>query len=141
MIARGQGSILIVDSTIQFNPGYKESSYRISKLGLKAFAETMALELGRFNIRINLLSPGLFPTELAKNLKATIADPIQGPALLNAIPMGRLGDPDECGNAAVMLLSDKVSSYITATDLVIDGGFKLRPLVLVTPEEIASMNL
>lgn len=140
MIARGGGSILIVDSTIQFMPGYKESSYRITKVGLKAYAETMALELGRYHVRVNLLSPGLFPTELAKNLKATVADPVQGPALLNAVPMGRLGDAEECGDAAAMLLSDKVSSYITAADLVIDGGFRLRPLVLVTPAEIASMN-
>jgi NAD(P)-dependent dehydrogenase (short-subunit alcohol dehydrogenase family) len=141
MIARRQGSILIVDSTIQFMPGYKESSYRISKVGLKAYAETLALELGRFGIRVNVLSPGLFPTELAKNLIATVADPVQGPALLNGVPLGRLGDPDECGSAAAFLLSDKVSSYITAADLVIDGGFKLRPLVLVSQEEIASMNL
>ena len=55
--------------------------------------------------------------------------------------MGRLGEPEECGAAAVFLLLDKVSPYTTGVDLVIDGGFKLRPLVLVSKEEITQMNL
>lgn len=142
MIAQRRGSILIVASTIQFNPAYKESSYRVSKAGLKAYAETLALELAPFNIRVNVLSPGIFPTKLGgKVLESVVADPTLGPALLGAIPMGRLGDTEECGAAAAFLLSDKVSSYITGADLVIDGGFKLRPLVLVPPEEVATMNL
>ena len=140
MVARGRGSILIVASTIQFNPGYKESAYRISKVGLKAYAETLALELGPLGIRVNVLSPGIFPTRLAANLKATMADPAMGPALLADIPLARLGDPDECGPAAAFLLSDRASSYITGADLVVDGGFKLRPLRLVPPDEIAQMN-
>ncbi|NLE45411.1 MAG: SDR family oxidoreductase [Chloroflexi bacterium] len=140
MIARGQGSMLIVASTIQFNPGYKESSYRVSKVGLKAYAETLALELAPLGIRVNVLSPGIFPTKLAANLKATMADPVLGPALLADIPIGRLGMCEECGPAAAVLLSDKVSSYITGADLVIDGGFKLRPLRLVSREEVAHMN-
>ncbi len=141
MIARRQGSILIVASTIQFNPAYKESAYRASKLGLKAYAETLALELGPFNIRVNLLSPGIFPTKLAANLKEAVADPTLGPALLQAIPLRRLGDPEECGAVAAILLSDRVSSYITGADVVVDGGFKLRPLVLVAQEELMEMNL
>jgi len=141
MVARRQGSILIVASTIQFNPGYKESSYRVSKVGLKAYAETLALELGRFNIRANVLSPGIFPTKLAANLKEAMADPVLGPALLQSIPLGRLGNPEECGDIAAVLLSDKMSSYITGADVVVDGGFKLRPLTLVEQEEITEMNL
>lgn len=141
MVARRQGSILIVASTIQFNPGYKESSYRVSKVGLKAYAETLALELGLFNVRVNALSPGLFPTRLAANLKEAVADPTLGPALLEPIALRRLGNPEECGAIAAVLLSDKASSYITGADVAVDGGFKLRPLVLVSQEEIAAMNL
>lgn len=141
MIERRQGSVLIVSSTIQFNPGYKESSYRVSKVGLKGYAETLALELGPFSIRVNVLSPGPFPTQLAANLKEAVADPVLGPALLESIALRRLGDPEECGAIAAVLLSDKVSSYTTGADVVVDGGFKLRPLTLVSQEEIMNMNL
>jgi NAD(P)-dependent dehydrogenase (short-subunit alcohol dehydrogenase family) len=141
MVARRQGSILIIASTIQFNPGYKESAYRVSKVGLKAYAETLALELGRFNVRANVLSPGIFPTKLGANLKEAMSDPVLGPALVESIPLGRLGDPEECGAIAAFLLSNKASSYITGANVVVDGGFKLRPLTLVGQEEITAMNL
>jgi 3-oxoacyl-[acyl-carrier protein] reductase len=141
MVERRQGSILIVCSTIQFNPGYKEASYRVSKIGLKAYGETLALELAPFGIRVNLLTPGIFLTQLAANTKEALADPVLGPALLGAVPLGRTGEPEELGAAAALLLSDKVSSYTTGADLVIDGGFKLRPLTLVAREEVMTMNL
>jgi len=53
----------------------------------------------------------------------------------------RFGDPDECGPAAVLLLSDRLSGYTTGSDIVIDGGLALRPLPMRTDEEIVKMNL
>ncbi len=142
MVARHQGSILIVGSTIVFNPGYKESSYRITKTGNKAYAETLALELAPFGIRVNVLTPGVFYTKLAStNLDAVLADPERKERFLSTIPMRRLGESEECGAAAALLLSDRASPYTTGAELVIDGGFKLRPLTLVTEDEIAQMNL
>jgi NAD(P)-dependent dehydrogenase (short-subunit alcohol dehydrogenase family) len=140
MIERGAGSILIVSSTIQFNPAYAESSYRISKIGLRAFAETLALELGPYHIRVNTLSPGVFPTKLSGGIDDVLQDPELGPALIRSVPLRRLGDPVECGDAAAFLLSDRAASYITGADLVVDGGFRLRPLVLKTEREILLMN-
>ncbi len=140
MIARRSGSILIVCSTIQFNPAFKEASYRTSKVGLKACAETWALELAPFGIRINILSPGIFLTKMAANLKEALADEGFRENFMAQIPMGRLGDPEECGPAAALLLSDVASPYTTGSDLVVDGGFKLRPLTLITRDEILSMN-
>jgi glucose 1-dehydrogenase len=140
MLERGTGSIVIVASTIQSMPGYAETAYRISKVGLGAFAETLAIELGPHGIRVNVLSPGLFPTKLAANLDQAVADPLLGPALLGSIPLRRLGDPNECGAAAAFLLSDRVASYITGADLVVDGGFHLRPLVLMREESILGLN-
>jgi NAD(P)-dependent dehydrogenase (short-subunit alcohol dehydrogenase family) len=141
MIVRGEGSILLVASTIQFNPAYAESAYRISKVGLRAFAETLALELGPFGIRVNSLSPGLFPTRLGASLERVRADPELGPSLIRSVPLRRFGDPLECGDAAAFLLSDRVARYITGADMVVDGGFRLRPLVLVTEEEVLRMNV
>jgi len=140
MLERGTGSILIVASTIQFMPAYAESAYRISKIGLRAFAETLALELGPHGIRVNVLSPGLVMTRLAENLENATADPDVGPALLRSIPLRRIGTPDEFGAAAAFLLSDQAASYISGADLVVDGGFHLRPLVLMAEDEILALN-
>jgi NAD(P)-dependent dehydrogenase (short-subunit alcohol dehydrogenase family) len=140
MLSRGSGSILVVASTIAYNPGYKESAYRVSKAGLRAFAETMALELGPHGIRVNILTPGLTRTDMGKGLDAVMADPEIGPPLMRDVPLRRLGEWHECGSAAAFLLSDRVSSYITGADLVVDGGFHLRPLRLVDEDEVRTMN-
>ncbi|NPV54317.1 MAG: SDR family oxidoreductase [Firmicutes bacterium] len=144
LIERRQGSILIVSSTIQFHPAYQESSYRITKVGLKAYAENLAIELAPFGIRVNVLSPGIMYTKMSsQNLDIVMNDPVLKESLLSSIPIGRLGQPDECGAAAALLLSDKVSSYTTGADIVIDGGYRLRPQTIThtTKEAIERLNL
>ena len=141
MLERGSGSILLVGSTIAYNPGYRESAYRVSKAGLHAFAETLALELGPHGIRVNVLSPGLTRTDMGRGLDTALADPEIGPPLMRDLPLRRLGEWHECGSAAAFLLSDRVAGYITGADLVVDGGFHLRPLRLIDEEEVRSMNL
>jgi NAD(P)-dependent dehydrogenase (short-subunit alcohol dehydrogenase family) len=140
MIDRRAGAILMVGSTIAFNPGYQEAAYRASKAGLRAFAETMALELGPYGIRVNVLTPGLMRTRLAAGLDEAFADDEIGPPLRRALPLRRIGEPEECGPAAAFLLSDKVASYITGAELIVDGGFHLRPLTLVTERQVTEMN-
>ena len=141
MVERGSGSILLVASTIAFNPAYGETAYRVSKVGLRAFAETLALELGPHAIRVNVLSPGLIRTRLAAGLDEALAHPDVGPPLMRDLPLRRIGEPDDCGNAAAFLLSDRVASYITGADIVVDGGFHLRPLRLVPEERVLTMNV
>jgi NAD(P)-dependent dehydrogenase (short-subunit alcohol dehydrogenase family) len=140
MVERGSGSILLVASTIVLNPGFAESSYRVSKAGVRAFAETLAIELGPHNVRVNTLSPGIVRTRLAANVEAVMRHPTLGPSLLASVALRRLGDPLECGPAAAFLLSDRVAGYITGADLLVDGGFHLRPLTLMTEEEIIALN-
>ena len=136
MIARGSGSILIVNSTVRYVPAYRETSYRISKMGLKMYTETLAIELAPFGIRVNLLTPGHYPTRLTSGIAPQIE------ARLKAeIPMRRFGNPDECGAAAALLLSDRLSGYTTGTDITIDGGLALRPLAMLTDDEIAKLNM
>jgi NAD(P)-dependent dehydrogenase (short-subunit alcohol dehydrogenase family) len=136
MISRRSGSILNVNSTVRFCPAYRESSYRISKMGLKMFVETLAIELAPFGIRVNLLTPGHFPTRLTSRIPAHIEAKLKA-----EIPLRRFGNPDECGAAAVLLLSDHLSGYTTGADIVVDGGLALRPLPMCTDEEIVKMNL
>jgi NAD(P)-dependent dehydrogenase (short-subunit alcohol dehydrogenase family) len=136
MIARGSGSILVVNSTVRFVPAYRESSYRISKMGLKMLMETLAIELAPFGIRVNLLTPGHYPTRLTSGIPAHIEAKLKA-----EIPLRRFGNPDECGASAVLLLSDRLSGYTTGTDITIDGGLALRPLSLLTDEEILKLNI
>jgi NAD(P)-dependent dehydrogenase (short-subunit alcohol dehydrogenase family) len=132
-ISQGHGAILIVGSTAAHTPLYKESSYRVSKAGLKSLMEVIAIELAPFKIRVNLLTPGAFLTELTRHLSMRQ----MGGSM---VPLRRPGEVDELGSAAVLLLSDKLSSYTTGAELLVDGGLHLRPLDLYTDEELAALN-
>jgi NAD(P)-dependent dehydrogenase (short-subunit alcohol dehydrogenase family) len=142
MVARRKGVMLFTTSTIQFNPAYKEAAYRVSKTGVQVFAETAAIELAPYGIRVNTVSPGLIDSpNWAKGVLPKVAnDPKTGEGFMGNIPLGRLGLPDDVGAAYAYLASDK-ASFVTGANIVLDGGFTLRPLVLVTPEEIRNMNL
>ncbi len=142
MVARRQGVMLFTSSTIQFNPAYKEAAYRVSKTGVQVFAETAAIELAPYGIRVNTVSPGLINSpNWAKGVLLNAAnDPQTGQAFMSNLPLGRLGLPTDVGAAFAFLASPK-ASFATGANIVLDGGFTLRPLVLVTPEEIRNMNL
>lgn len=142
MVARRKGVMLFTSSTIQFNPAYKEAAYRVSKTGVQVFAETAAIELAPYGIRVNMVAPGLVnsPNWARGVLEKAASDPRTGQAFMGNIPLGRLGLPQDVGGAFAFLASDR-ASFATGATIVLDGGFTLRPLVLVSPEEIASMNL
>ncbi len=135
MISQRSGSILITGSTVRVCPAYAEASYRISKMGLKMYMETLAIELAPFGIRVNMIMPGHHRTPLTSNIPPHIEAKVMA-----EIPLRRFGDPDGCGPAAVFLLSDLLSGYVTGTEIVVDGGLSLRPLPLRTDEEILQMN-
>jgi NAD(P)-dependent dehydrogenase (short-subunit alcohol dehydrogenase family) len=135
MIVRREGAMLIVGSTVRFCPAYCEGAYRASKAGLKAYMETLALELAPYGIRVNMLTPGHYPTRLTAGLAAEKAE-----RLKREIPLRRFGDTGELGPAAVFLLSSLLSSYVTGAELVVDGGLSLRALPLHDEEEIARWN-
>jgi NAD(P)-dependent dehydrogenase (short-subunit alcohol dehydrogenase family) len=132
-IEQGHGSILIVGSTAGHVPLYRESAYRVSKAGLKSLMEVVAIELIPYGIRVNMLTPGAFLTNLTKDLPAR---QMGGPF----IPSRRPGKVSELAAAATLLLSDRLSSYTVGAELVVDGGFRLRPMDLLTDEEISALN-
>ena len=136
MIRRGGGSILVVGSTAQYHRAPGEAAYHASKAGLASYTETLAVELAPHGIRVNMLVPGSFTTRL----NPVVAGTVHG-QLLAEIPLGRQGDPAECGPAAVFLLSDRLASYVTGAQLVVSGGLHLRPHVRVDWSEIERMNL
>lgn len=133
MIERGTGSILAVGSTAAHVPLYKESAYRASKAGLKALVEVLAIEAAPYAIRVNLLTPGAFPTAMLADLPENQIDG-------RYFPLARLGSFHEIGAAAVFLLSDALSGYTTGAELVVDGGYRLRPMDIYSVEELRELN-
>jgi NAD(P)-dependent dehydrogenase (short-subunit alcohol dehydrogenase family) len=81
--------------------------------------KALALELVSYGVTANGISPGPFATEMNKPL---IEDAEKNRQFLSRIPMGRWGKPEEIGSLAVYLCSD-AASFITGTDIVIDGGW------------------
>lgn len=142
MVNRRKGVILFTSSTIQFNPAYKVAAYRVSKTGVQVFAETAAIELAPYGIRVNTVSPGLInsPNWAQGVLEKAANDPQTGQGFMGKIPLGRLGLPEDVGSAYAFLASD-LAGFATGTNIVFDGGFTLRPLVLVSQDEIRKMNL
>ena len=93
------------------------------------------LKVPPFGIRVNQITPGHYPTRLTSGIAPDVE------ATLKAqIPLRRFGHTREIGAAAVLLLSDRLSSYTTGSDIVVDGGLSLRPISLYTDEEIRKMN-
>lgn len=135
MIDAGGGSILMVGSVAQYHRAPAQASYHASKAALASYTRTLAVELAPHGIRANLLVPGSFPTALSPP-----GDPATEDLRLAEIPMGRRGDPDECGPAAVFLLSDRLASYITGAELVVSGGIDLRPHVRIPWTQVRELN-
>jgi NAD(P)-dependent dehydrogenase (short-subunit alcohol dehydrogenase family) len=136
MIPRRAGSILFTNSTVRIAYSQREASYRISKAGLKAYMESLAVELAPFGIRVNQLTPGHFRTAFTAAVTPRIEAIMKG-----QIPLRRLAEPDEIGPAAVFLLSDRLSPYTTGSEIVVDGGLSIRPLPIYSDDEIEKMNL
>jgi len=136
MIYRGHGSILVVGSTVVCAPSYEGAAYRASKTALRSYTETLAIELAPFGIRVNMLTPGPFPTALVKDLPAE-----QRNAAAQEVPLGqREGRLPEVRAAALFLLSDRLASYVTGNELFVDGGLHLRPLFIGPLEKVRELN-
>jgi NAD(P)-dependent dehydrogenase (short-subunit alcohol dehydrogenase family) len=93
--------------------------YCASKGGVVAFSQTLAVELAQYNIRVNAVAPGAIETPMAESVKD---NPKALEASLAKIPMRRMGKPEEVSNLVLFLSSD-LSSYMTGSTVVIDGGW------------------
>ena len=137
MIARGKGgNIIIIGSTVRFFPAFKETCYRISKMGLKIFMEQLTIEMAPHGIRVNMITPGHFVTRMTSHIPQEVVKEIQ-----SLTPCGRTGDPIEIGNAVAFLLSEVLSGFTYGADLVIDGGLTLHPILPPDAQKIRELNL
>ena len=116
MKAQGGGSIINTSSMVSIYGQTSGSGYPTSKFAVNGLTKSLARELGRDNIRVNAVLPGVTRTDMVAALPKEIVDRIAA-----TIPLGRVGEPEEVANAFVFLASDK-ASYITGATLTVDGA-------------------
>jgi NAD(P)-dependent dehydrogenase (short-subunit alcohol dehydrogenase family) len=113
------GASIILNASITSSKGTPAFSvYSATKAAVRSFARSFTVDLKDRHIRVNALSPGPIDTPGLSGLDETAQ---MKKALVAAVPMGRLGSPDEIAKAAVFLASDD-SSYVTGIELFVDGG-------------------
>ena len=123
-IAKGS-SIVLIESIVGVFVGSKgDVSYDASKAALNGFLKGSALELAGQGIRVNAINPGLVPTNILNLNNKMFEDNHLTDTLIERYPLKRFGTPEDIAYGAVYLLSD-ASSWVTGTNLVIDGGFIL----------------
>ncbi len=116
----GGGSIVNVSSVSGFvGQEFVHMGYNGAKAAIRMMTKSAAVQYGKDGIRVNSVHPGLMPP---MRTSVTAADPKLREKLLESIPMRRAGRADEAAYAMLFLASDE-ASYITGTELVVDGGF------------------
>ena len=118
MQAKSSGKVINISSVHEELPFPHFASYCASKGGLKMLTRNLSIELAPLGITINSIAPGAIETPINKNL---LNDPSKLDALLQNIPLKRLGQPSDVASLASFLASGE-SSYITGTTLFVDGG-------------------
>jgi NAD(P)-dependent dehydrogenase (short-subunit alcohol dehydrogenase family) len=118
------GASIILNASVVASKGLPSNSvYSATKAAVRSFARTWTTDLKDRRIRVNAVSPGATDTPGLNDLLAsTEAGQQRLKMLSNSVPLGRLGTPEEIAKAVVFLASDD-SSYITGTELFVDGGF------------------
>jgi len=113
------GSIVNMSSQMGHVSGPKRSVYSMNKFGIEGLTKGMALDLAKFNIRVNAISPTFVVTPMTKKF---LKDKKFKRDILNSIPLGRFAELPEISSAVVFLASD-AASMITGTSLLVDGGW------------------
>jgi len=119
MIPRGGGKIVNIASLLSFQGGIRVPAYAASKGGVAQLTKALANEWAPKGIQVNAIAPGYFATS---NTEALQADETRNRQILERIPAGRWGQPEDLGGAA-LFLSSAASDYVTGTVLTVDGGW------------------
>lgn len=121
MRRHGKGGAIVNIASISGVVGMRNSSpYGASKGGVRSLTKVVALETAREGIRCNAICPGLIMSDIHTAVIDKMPDAHK--ALVDAIPMGRLGEPRDIADAALYLASDS-ARYVTGTEIVVDGGY------------------
>ncbi|MGH6718013.1 MAG: SDR family NAD(P)-dependent oxidoreductase [Alphaproteobacteria bacterium] len=121
MVARRDGSIIVVSSIAGLKGSDTLGTYALSKAADMQLVRNLAVAYGRHNVRANAIAPGLVRTDFARVLWQ---DPERAKATVAGYPLGRLGEPEDIAGIAV-LLAGPAGAWITGQTIVVDGGWSV----------------
>jgi len=122
MVKRGEGKIINVASMLSFQGGIIVPSYTAAKSAVAGVTRALANEWAKHNIKVNAIAPGYMATDNTAPLRA---DPARSQAILDRIPAGRWGTPDDL-KGIVVFLASAASDYMTGAIVPVDGGWLAR---------------
>jgi len=116
MMKARQGRIINITSVVAAMGNAGQTNYTASKAGIEGFTRSLAREIGSRQITVNCVAPGFIDTDMTKDLDEALIQ-----SMLNAVPLARLGKPEDIA-AAVNFLASEEAGYITGTVLEVNGG-------------------
>ena len=119
MVARGRGKIIFTASLLTFQGGVTVPGYAASKGAVGQLCKALANEWAPHGVQVNAIAPGYIATD---NTQALRDDPARNTSILDRIPAGRWGEPDDF-KGAVVYLASRASDYVNGHILVVDGGW------------------
>ena len=121
MIKQKKGKIINVSSKAAVVGEPNHAAYSASKGAVMSLTRAMAVELGKYNINVNMICPGTTLTPLGK---AALEDPVTRKALESNIPLGRLGEPED-HIGSVLFLASEEADWCTGQMVIVDGGLSM----------------
>lgn len=119
MRERKWGRIINISSTSAYG-NIGQANYAATKAGVLGLTKTLAKELGRYNVTVNAIEPGVIETDMLKD----VAEPIKE-GWLRSMPLTRMGQPEDVANAVCFFASEE-ASFITGVELPVCGGFMIK---------------
>jgi NAD(P)-dependent dehydrogenase (short-subunit alcohol dehydrogenase family) len=119
MVQQGSGCIINISSPLADYPSARIQPYSVAKVAIQEFTKLWAFELGSHGIRVNAIAPG--PIQSAQIEKVIATNPAREQAMVDEVPLGRIGQPADVGSAAVFLASD-AAEWISGATLLVSGG-------------------
>ena len=119
MIKKKWGRIINITSIVGHTGNLGQANYVASKSGLNGMTKSIAIELAKWNITVNCVSPGFIKTNMTENLSEE-----QKNYIISKVPLGMIGSPDDVANCVEFLASDD-SGYITGETIHVNGGMAM----------------
>jgi NAD(P)-dependent dehydrogenase (short-subunit alcohol dehydrogenase family) len=119
LLASGRGRVVMVSSIVGEMGNFGQANYAAAKAGLLGFTKTLAREFARSGVTVNAVTPGFIETEMLAGVPPAVRT-----RLVERIPLGRFGEPDEVADAVAFLASER-AKYMTGAVLPVNGGLSL----------------